>query len=112
MLQKKAKGERPKYFADPAIEKVLSITLALAGEVAVLRDRLDTVERLSADGKPISPKAIDNYEPDADVRSERDIWREKFLDVVLHVVHQDAENLQRKADTQPYEAAVKSAETE
>ena len=50
-LQKKAKGERPRYFEDPAIDKVLSITLALAGEVAVLRDRVDTIERLSEAGQ-------------------------------------------------------------
>ena len=27
-LQKKARGERPQYFADPAIDKTLAITLA------------------------------------------------------------------------------------
>ena len=37
-LQKKARGERPQYFADPAIDKTLAITLALAGEVAVGSD--------------------------------------------------------------------------
>ena len=36
----RAKGARPKYFDDPAIDRLLSIVMALAGEVAVVKDRL------------------------------------------------------------------------
>ena len=42
----KAKGKRPKYFDDPATDRTMSIVMALVGEVSVLRERLDTVERL------------------------------------------------------------------
>ena len=31
----KAKGQRPYFFADPAVERVLNITMAVAGELAV-----------------------------------------------------------------------------
>ena len=110
-LQKKAKGERPRYFQDPAIDKVLSITLALAGEVAVMRDRLDTIERLAEEGVQPTKAAIDGYVPDEQVRTERDAWRDGFLDVVLRVVHQELEDLERKADQLPYDEAVKHVET-
>jgi hypothetical protein len=109
-LQKKAKGERPRYFEDPAVEKVLSITMALAGEVAVLRDRIDTIERLAEAGAPISRSAVDNYQPDEQVRNERDAWRETFLSVVLRIVHQELEDLERKVDAQPYESAIDTVE--
>jgi hypothetical protein len=109
-LQKKAKGERPRYFDDPAIDKVLSITLALAGEVAVLHDRVDTIERLAEAGRPISRAAVDGYQPDEQVRTERDAWRETFLSVVLRTVHQELEDLERKADQQPYDDAVRMVE--
>lgn len=109
-LQKKARGERPRYFEDPAIDKVLSITMALAGEVAVLRDRVDTIERLAETNQPISRAAVDSYQPDETVRAERDAWRETFLSVVLRTVHQELEELERKVDRQPYEEAVKAVE--
>lgn len=109
-LQKKARGERPRYFEDPAIDKVLSITMALAGEVAVLRDRVDTIERLAEANQPISRAAVDIYQPDETVRAERDAWRETFLSVVLRIVHQELEELERKVDRQPYEEAVKAVE--
>lgn len=111
-LQKKARGERPRYFQDPAVEKILSITLALAGEVAVLRDRLDTVERLSAVGEIPSPDAVDSYQPTADVRAERDRWRETYLDVVLRSIHQEREELERKAEQMSYDDAIKAVATD
>ena len=42
----KAKGKRPSYFEDPAIDRTLSIVMAIAGEVAVLRERMDTIEQI------------------------------------------------------------------
>lgn len=110
-LQKKAKGERPRYFEDPAIDKVLSITMALAGELAVLRDRVDTIERLSQAGMPISGAAIDAYRPDEQTRTERDAWRETFLSIVLRTVHQELEDLEKKLDQQPYDHAVQTVES-
>jgi hypothetical protein len=112
-LQIKAKGERPAYFADPAVDKNLSITLALAGEVAVLKDRLDTIERLLEAGQPVSRAAVDDYKPDVKVRAARDAWREQYLANVLRIVHQEREELAKlAAETEPYEEAVREVETE
>jgi len=112
-LQIKAKGDRPAYFADTAVDKNLSITLARAGEVAVLRDRLDSIERLLEAGQPVSRAALDAYMPDTQVRAERDKWREQYLANVLRIVHQEREELAKlAAETPPYEEAVKAVETE
>lgn len=111
-LQQKAKGQRPVYFEDPAIEKVLSITLALAGETAVLHDRLDTIERLLEAGQPVTRAAIDGFVPDQTVRDERDAWRELFLSNVLRIVHQEREELaQAAAEVRSYEEAVSIVES-
>ena len=110
-LQKKAKGERPAYFSDPAIDKILSITMALAGEVAVMRDRLDTIERLLEGGGPFTQEAIEAYRPDQSVREERDAIRERFLENILRIVHQEREELARKAEERaPYGEAVQLVE--
>jgi hypothetical protein len=109
-LQKKAKGQRPEYFKDPAIEKTLSITMALAGEVAVMRDRLDTIERLLESGETFSRSAVDAYIPSPAVREERDAWRDEYLGNVLRIVLQEREELQKAAAGRPYEDAVKLVE--
>lgn len=111
-LQKKARGDRPQYFEDPAVDKVLAITLALAGETAVLHDRLDTIERLLEAGEPVSRAAIDAYLPGEAVRAERDAWREGFLANILRIVQQEREGLARAAEAgSRYDDAVALVET-
>lgn len=109
-LPQKAKGERPQYFADPAVDRLLSITLALAGEVVVLRERLDAMERLLERGAPVTRTALDDFQPDAAVTAEREAWRERFLEVVLRSIHQEQEEYQRAAGESPYEAAMRLVE--
>ena len=105
-LPRKAAGPRPNYFEDPAIDKVLSMTLALAGEVAVLRDRLDTVERLLARGEKVAPSVVDTYQPTLEEKRARDDWRENFLDIVLRRVHQEKESLEAMRSQVQYETIV------
>jgi hypothetical protein len=111
-LQKKAKGERPRYFADPAVEKLMSILLALVGETAVLRDRLDSVARLLAKGEAVTPEALDTFVPDADVRAAREEWRKTYFDVIFRAVHQEREELESKAAVQAYDRAIEAVNIE
>lgn len=110
-LQKRARGQRPQYFADPSIDRVLSITMALAGEVAVMRDRMDSMERLLQETGALDLEKLNGYRPSPEVQSEREAWRDNFLDVVLRSVHQEAEALQQKLDRAPYEGAIEDVNT-
>lgn len=91
-LPKKAKGARPYFFDDPAIDKAIALVMGLAGEVSVMHDRLDTIERLLEKSSTLSRNDIEGFEPDAAVSAERDAWRDRFLDNVLRVVHQELED--------------------
>ena len=44
LASNKPKGKRPYFFDDPAVERVLNITMAVASELAVARERVDTLE--------------------------------------------------------------------
>ena len=46
------KGHRPYYFDDPAIDQLHSAVLALAGELAVAFDRIDTLEWSGSGSSP------------------------------------------------------------
>lgn len=105
-LPKKAKGERPTYFNDRSIDNILSITLALAGEVVVLRERLDTVERLLEQRGALLQSDVDAYRGPPDVLDRREVWRTQFLDVILRPVQQELEGLQEAADAGSYERQV------
>ena len=74
----KPSGKRPYFLDDPAVERVLAVTLAVAQEVAVLRERLDTVERLleanGRNGGGLRREAIEAYVPDPTAANERAEW--------------------------------------
>jgi hypothetical protein len=87
----KAKGKRPQYFEDPAIDRTLSIVMAVAGEVAVLRERLDTVERLLDAKGTISRADIEAYTPDRQAGAERGLLTKEYLARILRGLQQDME---------------------
>ena len=89
----KAKGKRPQYFEDPALDRMLSILLAVVGEVSVLKERLDTVERLLDAKGTISRTDIDAYEPDRDAAYERGLATKEYIARVMRGVQQDMEAL-------------------
>lgn len=109
-LPQKAKGERPTYFADRSIDNILSITLALAGEVAVMRERLDSVERLLEGGEAVTREKVDSFQPSPSAVEERDAWRAHFLDVILRSVQQELEGMQEAAEKGSYGRQVSYVE--
>ena len=89
----KAKGKRPAYFEDPAIDRTLSIVMAIAGELSVLRERLDTVERLLDAKGTISRADIETYVPDRAAGAERGMLTKEYIARILRGVQQDMEAL-------------------
>ncbi len=87
----KAKGKRPQYFDDPAIDRTLSIVMAVVGEVAVMRERLDTVERLLDAKGTITRADIESYTPDRKAGAERGLLHKEYLARILRGVQQDME---------------------
>ncbi len=109
-LQRKAKGERPAFFADPNVDKVIAMVMGLAGEVAVMHDRMDTLERLLAKKAGIKRRDIENYKPGRKVMAERARWREQFLSEVLRIVEIENEAL-AKGDLDTYDEAIDLVES-
>lgn len=110
-LPRGAKGEAPRYFEDSEVGKVLAMVVALSGEMAVMRDRLDTVERLLDAGEPVTRESINRYAPDESVRAERDAWRQQFLSIVFRVVHEERERLAREP-ARDYNDVVRGVEND
>ena len=91
---KRAKGRRPAYFDDPAIDRLVSMVMALAGEVAVGRERLDTIERLLETKGTLDRADIEAFRPDRAAGRERGLMTREFVARVLRGVQQDMESLE------------------
>lgn len=92
-----ASGKRPLFFDNPDIDRLIAIVLAMAGELAVARERLDTVERLLARHGTLSLADIDAFRPNAQEAAERGSWHMEYLSRIFRVLQQEQELLQRGA---------------
>ena len=91
----RAKGRRPFFFDDPNVDKLLAMVLALTGEISLLRDRLDTHERLAREGLLGTPENIEAYEFSEAEEDERAAQRAASIDRVLRIAKQgSADDLQ------------------
>lgn len=74
----------------PGEARLLAMVAALASELAVTRERLDTVERLATAAGVLPPDAVDNYRPDGEAVKERDGLRRRIIDRVFRPLREDA----------------------
>lgn len=66
------------FFDDPAIDRAFAVTMALATEVWVLRDRMMALEAALAKSGTIDPAAL-AAEPDHAERKARETERQAFV---------------------------------
>ena len=100
------KGRKPQYFSDPAIDKLLSMTMTLAAELSVARDRIDTLERLIERSGLFSARDVDDYLPTADVEAAREARRAAYIARVLRAVHADLEETTNSAMPKSQEEVI------
>ena len=108
-LQRKAKGKRPYYFSNPDVDKLLSMIMALTGELAIARDRIDTLERVAAAKKLFSSEDIENFELDANALEARADRHKRLLREVNRIIIGELEDLE-EADEEDYSAVVEQVE--
>jgi hypothetical protein len=91
--RKAAGPERQTYFTHADIDRVMAILLALISEVASIRDRLDTHERLAAAGVLPATDPVESYLPDEQAAGERESWRSAYIRRLFRVITEDIETL-------------------
>lgn len=91
----KARGKRPWFLEDKDSERVLTIVMALAQELSVMRQRLDTVERLLETKDVITRADIEGFAPSRDEAAERGAWNQEFIARILRIVQQENEAIER-----------------
>jgi len=80
------RGEKPRFHADPAVDDLMTMIVALASEVSVLRERLDTHEQLAQAKGCFTVEQVDHFEPDAATQAARAARRNELVDVVFRPI--------------------------
>ena len=90
-----AKGKKPQYFSDPAIDKLLWMTVSLMEELSVTRDRLDTLERLLEKKRLLRILDIETFKPPVKALAQRDARRSAFVARIMRAVEAELEEVAR-----------------
>jgi hypothetical protein len=85
-LPRISNGIRPEFYDDPAVDQLFAIVTALTGELSVVFDRLDTLERVLVDVRSLSPGAVESFVPDAAAAELRAQRREDLIGRVFSVL--------------------------
>lgn len=101
MAGDKSKGGRPYFFDDPAVERVLNISMAVATEVAVVRERIDTIERLLEAKGLLTQKEIEGFIPTDEQAEARQLWHARFSARILRIVQQEVDAIAKPENNTP-----------
>lgn len=101
----KPAGKRP-FFLDSEVETVLAITMAAVQELAVSRQRIDTLERLLEQKGVLDREEIETFQPDKDAAVERALATQEYIARVLRIVQQRNEANKAAGDIASEDVAV------
>lgn len=85
-------GKKP-YFLTPEVERVLTISMTIAQELAVARMRIDTLERLLERKGIVARAEIETFEPTPADATERGQWAQEYIARVLRILQQEADQI-------------------
>ncbi len=82
----RARGARPQFTSDPLIDHLFAVSVGLATELAVTRQRLDTLERVLERSGKLDRARIESYEPTPEEAAERGAQVSQLLAVAFRTL--------------------------
>jgi hypothetical protein len=107
-----AKGAQPSFFEQPATEALYGMYIVMLEELCVLRDRLDTYERLGEQGVPVTPAAVDAFEADEALEKHREQARHGLINRAMRPIKTLQEASVKRAQSEYEKTALSIAEQE
>jgi hypothetical protein len=90
-LTRVARGKRPRMFNNWTDDVFMSMLTAVTTELMVMRDRMDTIERIASAKGLILKDDIESFEFDDKAMAEREAARKALADRIFYLVLQQAE---------------------
>jgi hypothetical protein len=84
---------RPIPGLDPTEDHLLGMIAALASEVTILRERIDTLERLTESAGVLSRQDIETFTPTPEASTERDALRRRSIEKIFRPLRDGSRTL-------------------
>lgn len=103
-----ARGKRPQFYEAKGMDHVMGMIMVLANEMSVLRDRLDSAERVAkANGLDLAA-GIEALTLDQAALEEREARRQDFLGRLFYLMRKEASEAAAKETDAGYSATISS----
>lgn len=89
----KPKGKRPAYFKDTMAENHFSITMSVVAELAVARERIDSLERVLISKGLLSEDELEDFIPDEQAAQDRQLAQLEYSMRIFRSMQQHLENI-------------------
>jgi len=89
-LPRHTRNSRPQFFADQGVDQMMSVVLGIAQELSVLRDRVDSIERLLDAKGSVTRAELEAFRPDAGAEAERQQRRADYLQRIFRAIRHEA----------------------
>jgi hypothetical protein len=101
MAGDKSKGGRPYFFNSAETERVMNIAMAIATELAVVHERMDTIERLLEAKGILKQNEIEAFVPTDEQAEERQLWHARYAARILRIVQQELDAVAHPENNTP-----------
>ena len=102
-----AKGRTPQFHDDRAIDQLMAMVTALTAEVSILRERVDTHERLAERHRLYNRDEVERYVADPAAAAERGAQRQRLLHKVYRVLKEDLARYDRAVEGDALDRTLK-----
>ncbi len=110
-LPRTVRGKRPEFFPTEGVDEVMSMVMVLAQELSVLRERVDTAERVMALRGVDLAAEIETFEPDEDVLKAREQALQTFYGRLFYLSQQRRSELENKYSDESYLGTIEKVAT-
>lgn len=91
-VKRTIRGRRPRFFDDRAIDQLHGMVMAMATEMAVLYERIDTMERVAARKGVMLREELAGYVPDEAAQADREAWRQRLLERMFYLYREELDD--------------------
>jgi hypothetical protein len=105
-LERNARGKRPNFYETPGMDDAMAMIMVLANELSVVRDRLDTVEKVAAAKGILLDAEIEAFVPDQGMLEAREGRRQDFLARLFYLARKQAAELATDDSAERYTKAL------
>lgn len=89
-MNRNAKGKRPHFYETPALDQMMAMIMVLAGEVSVLADHIDSIERVAAANGLDLRAGIATLTLEQPALEEREARRQAMLERLFYLLRKEA----------------------